>query len=77
MIFEKVTAILAAQLGVDADSISMDTTFDDLGADSLDVAEIAMALEQDLGLPELTEEDLSGITNVADLVRFVSKKIDD
>ncbi len=77
MIFEKVAAILAAQLGVDADSISMDTTFDDLGADSLDVAEIAMALEQDLGLPELTEEDLSGITNVADLVRFVSKKIDD
>ena len=31
MIFEKVAAILAAQLGVDADSISMDTTFDDLG----------------------------------------------
>ena len=78
MELEKLKKIIVEVLNVDQDEITEDTTFiDDLGADSLDVAEIAMALEQDLGLPELTEEDLSGITNVADLVRFVSKKIDD
>ena len=78
MVFEKVKEILVDQLDVDEDKVKADSSItDDLGADSLDVAEIAMALEQDLGLPELTEEDLSGITNVADLVRFVSKKIDD
>ena len=43
MIFEKIAKILAEQFGVAADSISMDTSFEDLGADSLDVVEVTMA----------------------------------
>lgn len=77
MIFEKIAKILAEQFGVEADSISMDTSFEDLGADSLDVVEVTMALDEEFGIGELSEEDMSGITSVADLVRFVSGKVED
>ncbi|MCI9119389.1 MAG: acyl carrier protein [Flavonifractor sp.] len=77
MIFEKIAKILAEQFGVAADSISMDTSFEDLGADSLDVVEVTMALDEEFGIGELSEDDMSGITSVADLVRFVSGKVED
>ena len=77
MIFEKIAKILAEQIGVAADSISMDTSFEDLGADSLDVVEVTMALDEEFGIGELSEDDMSGITSVADLVRFVSGKVED
>lgn len=77
MIFEKIAKILAEQFGVAADSISMDTYFEDLGADSLDVVEVTMALDEEFGIGELSEDDMSGITSVADLVRFVSGKVED
>ena len=47
MIFEKLAALLAEQFSVDADSITMDTTFEDLGADSLDIVEMTMAGEEE------------------------------
>ena len=68
---------MAEQFGVAADSISMDTSFEDLGADSLDVVEVTMALDEEFGIGELSEDDMSGITSVADLVRFVSGKVED
>ncbi len=77
MIFEKIAKILAEQFGVAADNISMDTSFEDLGADSLDVVEVTMALDEEFGIGELSEDDMSGITSVADLVRFVSGKVED
>ena len=77
MIFEKIAKILAEQFGVAADSISMDTSFEDLGADSLDVVEVTMALDEEFCIGELSEDDMSGITSVADLVRFVSGKVED
>ena len=77
MIFEKIAKILAEQFGVAADSISMDTSFEVLGADSLDVVEVTMALDEEFGIGELSEDDMSGITSVADLVRFVSGKVED
>ena len=77
MIFEKIAKILAEQFGVAADSISMDTSFEDLGADSVDVVEVTMALDEEFGIGELSEDDMSGITSVADLVRFVSGKVED
>ena len=43
MIFEKLAALLSEQFGVDVDSITMDTSFEDLGADSLDIVEMTMA----------------------------------
>ena len=45
----------------------MDTSFEDLGADSLDIVEMTMAVEEEFGLEDMDEEDLSGISTVADL----------
>ena len=75
MIFEKLAALLSEQFGVDVDSITMDTSFEDLGADSLDIVEMTMA--EEFGLEDMDEEDLSGISTVADLVRYLKSKLED
>ena len=77
MIFEKLAALLSEQFGVDVDSITMDTSFEDLGADSLDIVEVTMAVEEEFGLEDMDEEDLSGISTVADLVRYLKSKLED
>ena len=77
MIFEQLKALLAEQFGVEANTITMDTTFEeDLGADSLDLVDMSMALEEVFGVEELTEEEIGGITTVGDLVRFLQNKLD-
>ena len=77
MIFEKVAALIAEQFNMDADSITMDTSFaDDLNADSLDIVHLSMALEEEFDIEELGEEDLSSISTVGDLVRFLQNKLD-
>ena len=51
MIFEKLAALIAEQFNVDADSITMDTSFtDDLNADSVDIVDLSMALEEEFGI---------------------------
>ena len=77
MIFEKLAALLSEQFGVDVDSITMDTSFEDLWADSLDIVEMTMAVEEEFGLEDMDEEDLSGISTVADLVRYLKSKLED
>lgn len=77
MIFEKLAALLSEQFGVDVDSITMATSFEDLGADSLDIVEMTMAVEEEFGLEDMDEEDLSGISTVADLVRYLKSKLED
>ena len=77
MIFEKIAALLAEQFGVEADSITMDTSFEDLGADSLDIVELTMAVEEEFGLENMDEDDLSGVATVADLVRYLKSKLED
>ena len=53
MIFEKVCALIAEQFNVDADSITMDTSFeDDLNADSVDLVDLTMALEEEFGVSD-------------------------
>ena len=77
MIFEKLAAIVAEQFGVDADTITPDTTFEgDLCADSLDIVELSMAIEEEFGLEEMGEEDLSGVTTVGDLAKYLQGKLD-
>ena len=77
MIFEKLAAIVAEQFGVDADTITPDTTFEGgLGADSLDIVELSMAIEEEFGLEEMGEEDLSGVTTVGDLAKYLQGKLD-
>jgi len=77
MVFEQLCTILSAQFGVDADTISMETSFEeDLGADSLDLVDLSMALEETFGVEELTEDEIGGITTVGDLVRFLHSRMD-
>ena len=77
MIFEQLKNLLAEQFGVGANTITMDTSFEeDLGADSLDLVDMSMALEEVFGVEELTEEEISGITTVGDLVRFLQSRVD-
>lgn len=78
MIFEKLTELLGEQFSVGPDTISMDTAFeDDLGADSLDIVELSMALEEEFGVEEMTEEEIAGIKTVGDLVRYLQAKIEE
>ena len=71
--FEKIVAYLAEQLDVPADEITMDTTFESLGIDSLDTVEMVMDLESDLGVDlELDEK----VSTVGELVEFVESKLD-
>ena len=73
MIFEKLAALIAEQFNVDADSITMDTSFtDDLNADSVDIVDLSMALEEEFGIEELGEEEASSISTVGDLSRPLS-----
>lgn len=74
MIFEKIRELICTQFAVDENTVTESTAFvDDLGADSLDVVELTMALEEEFGLPEMPEEDLKTIITVSDLVEYVNK----
>ena len=77
MIFDKIAALLAEQFGVEQDTIGMDTSFEELGADSLDIVELSMAVEEEFGVEEMQEEDLSGIVTVGDLVNYLKSKLGD
>ena len=77
MIFENLRAIIAVQFSVSENSITMDTSFvDDLGADSLDAAELIMAIESEFPIPEVDEEIVVGLITVGDVVRFISEICD-
>ena len=77
MIFEKLSEIVADQFSVEVSTITMDTTFEeDLGADSLDIVELSMALEEEFGVEEMEEDELTAITTVGDLVRYLQRKLD-
>lgn len=68
---EKVKHIIVEQLGVDQDEVKADSSFvDDLGADSLDVVELVMALEEEFGL-EIGDEDAEKLTTVKKAVEYI------
>ena len=77
MIFNKLKALIAEQLGVDEDTITLEATFvEDLGVDSLDLVELSMALEDEFGIEEMSEEDMANIKTVGDLVEYLGKHLD-
>lgn len=77
MIFEKVCELISEQFNVDADSITMDTSFtDDLNADSVDIVDLSMALEEAFDIDEMAEEDAAAIATVGDLVHYLQSKLD-
>ena len=69
--FEKVRAIIADQLNVDAEKITMESSIiEDLGADSLDVVELIMALEENFGV-EIPDDDAEKINTIGDIVNYI------
>ena len=67
----KIAEILADGLGVEADSITLDTNIkEDLGADSLDLFQMVMALEDEYGI-EIPTEELNSIETVADVINYL------
>lgn len=71
MVFEKIKKIVADQLGADADEITMESTFiEDLGADSLDVVELVMAMEDEFDM-EIDEDEAENISTVGDVVEYI------
>ena len=71
-IFERVKEVIGEQLGIeDLDTITMETTFiDDLGADSLDIVELIMALEEEFDM-EIPEAEAEKISSVGDVVEYI------
>ena len=70
-IFEKVKKIIVEQLGVAERSVTMEASFiDDLGADSLDIVELIMALEEEFDM-EIPDEDAEKIVSVSDVVDYI------
>ena len=73
MVLEKVKAILSSQFDVDEDSITPETNIaDDFGADSLDVVDMLMSLEDEFDI-EISDEDVEKIHTVGDLVAYIEE----
>ena len=74
MVFEKIKAIIVDKLGVDEDEVELKARFiDDLGADSLDLFEFVMDLEDEFDL-EISNEEVEQIKTVEDAVNYITAK---
>jgi len=73
-IFDEVKEVVVEQLNVNPDEVKLESDFvEDLGADSLDVVELVMALEEKFEI-EIPDEDAEGIKTVKDVVEYIEKK---
>ena len=73
-ILRKVTAMVASQLGKSEDEITLESSFiEDLGADSLDLVELIMSMEDEFGL-EISDEDAESIITVQDAINFITER---
>ncbi|MBR2917010.1 MAG: acyl carrier protein [Clostridia bacterium] len=74
-IFETVKAVVAEQLGVDESEITMDSSFnDDLEADSLDIVELMMALEDEFKI-EISDDEAGKISTIGDVVEYIKDRV--
>lgn len=69
-VFEKVKAIVVEQLGVDEGNVTLETSFEELDADSLDIVELIMALEEAFDL-DIPDEEAEKIRTVGDAVSYI------
>ena len=71
---QKVKEIVAEQLEADIEKLTPETTFESIDADSLDIVELVMALEEQFEL-EISDEEIENIKTVGDVVRFIESKV--
>ena len=74
-VFEKVKTIIVEQLGATEASVTMEASFiDDLGADSLDIVELVMALEEEFDI-EIPDSDAEKVVTVGDVVDYIKENV--
>lgn len=75
--FEKLCKLIAEQFGVEPDTVTRDTAFvDDLGADSVDLMDLSMALEEEFGMEEMDSDEIESIVTVGDLYKYMQEHLD-
>ena len=75
-IFDKLKELVVDQLGVDDDEVTTEATIqEDLGADSLDLVDLVMAVEEEFDV-KIADEDLEGINTVGDIVDYIAENKD-
>lgn len=76
MVFDKVKDILVDQLDVEEDAVTMEASIsDDLGADSLDIADIVMSLEEEFDV-EVPDDVLANVKTVGDIVKYIEDHVE-
>ena len=77
MVYEKIVEKICNQFGLEPSEVNENTSFiDDLGADSLDVVELTIEMEDEFGMGEVPEEELKKLVTVGDLVEYVKAHAD-
>jgi acyl carrier protein len=73
MVFEKIKAIICEQLGIEEEKVTLETTFEELGADSLDLFQVIIEIEEEYGIQL---QDAEKIKKVKDAVDYVEANIE-
>ena len=75
-IFRTMQDLIVEQFAVEMEDVTMESSFEDeLGADSVDLVELVMAIEEEFEIDEIAEEDLVKLKTVGDCVRYLSAKL--
>ena len=75
-IFKTMQELVSEQFAKEADEVQMETSFEeDLGADSVDLVELVMVMEEEFEIGEIQEEELSGLKTVGDAVSYIAGKL--
>ena len=75
-VLDRVTKILVDRLSIDESKVTLEASFrEDLGADSLDVVDLVMALEEEFDLDEISDEDAEKIATVGDAVKYIESRV--
>ena len=76
MVFEKIRAIICDKFALEESAVTAETSFvEDLSADSLDMVEVIMALEEEFEIGEISEDALANIKTVGDAANFISAQL--
>ena len=76
-IFDRMQKIISDQFSVDPDEITSETSFEsDLGADSVDLVELVMSMDEEFDIGEVREEELATLSTVGDCVNYLTNKLE-
>lgn len=77
MVFDKIKDIIVEQLDVEEDAVTMEASItDDLGADSLDVVDLVMSIEESFDV-EIPDEEVENIKTVGDIAKYIENKVEE